>query len=1225
MIPILDWIFEGIVGWVSSIASQLLDAVSGLFLEALGTDMTAMEEYFPFVTKAYGVMQVTAYAILILIVLWQLFRAFGGPITEAENPWHLVVRGALFGFLVGYAKPIFSACLNIARAPYTSLMDLSMTGDDFTFAGVEQALTNGLVTLVSTASVVGLILILILLIALGWNYFKLLLETVERYIVVGVLCYTSPLAFSMGASKSTNNVFKSWCRMVGSQLLLLVMNVWFLRGFASSMGQFIGNGGALTTGKGSIFLWMFCALAYLKCAQRFDSYLASMGLNVAQTGSSMGMELLMAARVISGVGSGARSAGSVFGRAGGNATATGTGAAASGFAAGFASRFSPNSYVRDAVVDGGTRMGFSGGAGFVGRAFGGIAARNGATLNGQSISSVASRAPGASGTIAGDIADRSLSNYMPHMQGFQMKGTQITGGHISTTATTPDGKKANVDMYSASQFEKPDAPHSVVTASDGSQWYQMASGEGRGAFYDAPVFGGMDANQPQGAGVQNDAPGTAGNVDGFENPTGQVTDTDMGSAMNLVPGAEGMPQNMGAFPGEQVPGDISHENLSEHPGAVPGTSEMPSVLTDTPAGMDGGVHLGNEDGIPGTVSGIPGDQMSGVVGGQENGVAAVQPGIINDGTASAMPEVPGDGVNEIPEFGAAFVGGSGIGPGVAGVVSDTDDIPHPVEMVQGESTVPGAGMEGAQFAENFVPAEGGQNIISFPGGMSEMPAESGVADIPNAAESAPQSGAAFVPGAESGQISENTVSGGTDIPAVAGPVQSEGGVSVHEGEAPQFGAAFVPNAETTQFNDDGVSGGMDMPGFAGAVQPENGIAAPDSEAPQFGATFVPGAQPGQIHEDSVAAGSEMPAFQGTVQAEHGFTEAPAEAPQFGSAFVPENGVGHEGSAFGGDSDGFSHISGAVQGTVISENGAIQDNGIIETPIGGSYVGPGDAPEPAHISEPAFSGNAVGGHDVSESDSHVSQFGAGFVGGGNANEYGEGFTPGGAENGYNGRDYSHGGDQYGGYAEASLVAATFPGAQEGTMLRTVGDGVIEASSPDGGNTLWYNSAYYQEPDAPHSVMEAANGVQWYAMQQQAHAPQFESGAEASQYNQAAFQNFMPGYEGQVAHVDGSHRLDGHFEVRNADGSGTAFYDTARYAAPRGDYQVLEDSRGSQWYAIRGEAAVDRKPVFENGNPVYEDGKLRMENVATVRYRQTPSKFSEPQKRGDIDRKPPRRKQ
>lgn len=819
----LDWNFEGIVGWVASIISQMLDAVSGLFLEALGTDMTAMEEYFPFVSKAYDVMQITAYAILILIVIWQLFRAFGGPITEAENPWHLAVRGALFAFLIYYAKPIFSVCLSIARAPYTSLMDLSMTGEDFTFAGVEQVLTNGLATIISAASVVGLILIIILLIALGWNYFKLLLETVERYVVVGVLCYTSPLAFSLGGSKATNTVFRSWCRMVGSQLLLLVMNVWFLRGFASSMGQFIANGGALSTGKGSIFLWMFCALAYLKCAQRFDSYLGSIGLNVAQTGSSMGMELLMAARVITGVGSGARSASSVFNRNSG--TPTGTGAAASGFAAGFASRFHPNSYVRDAVVEGGTRMGFGGGAGFVARAFGGMAARNGATLNSDSIASVASRSPNASGSIAGDIADRSLSNFMPHMKGFQLQGTQINGGHISTTATTADGKTASVDLYSASQYEKPDAPHSVVTAADGSQWYQMASGEGRGIFYDAPVFGGGAASHD----VSDIHSDSATSHTGLETePPGTPTDTsDTHISEGTVLGGEEMPQGVGAYPGDQM-------------------------------------HRVSED-------------------------------------------------THIPQIGAEDI--------APGVVSREHDVP----------------------------------------------------------------------------LTHDT-------------------------------------------------------GF---------------ESPQFGA---------EVHD--------------------------------------------------------------------------------------------------------------AGHSTDRDD-----------------------TPG----------YS------GGYAEAPLVAATFPDAQEGTMLRTVGEGMIEASSPDGGNTLWYNCAFYQEPDAPHSVMEAANGVQWYTMQQQAQAPQFESGAEAAQYNQALFREFMPGYEGQVAQVDGSHRQDGHFEVRNTDGSGTVFYDTARYAAPRGDYKIMEDARGSQWYAIRGEAAVDRKPVYENGQAVYDDGKLRTVSVETVRYRQTPARFAAPQKRADIDRKPPRRKQ
>ncbi|MEI3400449.1 MAG: hypothetical protein V8Q81_07675 [Christensenellales bacterium] len=491
-----SWIFESIVNWVASIVTSIMDAVSGIFLNALGTDMTAMEQYFPFVTEAFSIFQYTAWALLFLITVWQLFRVFGGPVTEAENPWLLLVRSAIFAILIGYAKPIFLLVLDIARAPYTALMDATMDPGSFTFAGVEQVLTNGLSTMVSTITVVGPLLTIILMISLGWNYFKMLLECVERYVVVGVLCYTSPLAFSMGGSKTTNNVFKGWTRMVGSQLLLLVLNVWFLRAFNSTVGQFIGNGGALSSGQGSIFLWMFVALAFLKTAQKFDSYLAAMGLNVAQTGSSMGMELLMAARVISGVASGgARTASSVFRGANGTAGASGTAATSGGFFAGFASRFKPNSYVRDAVVEGGTRMGASGSAGFVARAFGGMAARNGATLSSESIASVAARPGNVSGTIAGEIADRSTANYMPQLQGYSLSCTEITGGRISTVATGADGKTSEVEMFSASQFERPSVPYSTVTAKDGSQWYQTAAGDGAGSFYTPAAFAGMGVGE----------------------------------------------------------------------------------------------------------------------------------------------------------------------------------------------------------------------------------------------------------------------------------------------------------------------------------------------------------------------------------------------------------------------------------------------------------------------------------------------------------------------------------------------------------------------------------------------------------------------------------------------------------------------------------------------------------------------------------------------------------
>ena len=673
----LDWIFEAIIDWVARTVTSLMDAVSGLFLNALGTDMTAMEEYFPFVSKAFDIMQYTAWALLFLILVWQLFKSFGGPITEAEEPWGLVLRSGLFALLIYFAKPIFLYVLDIARAPYTALMDVTMTGEDFSFAGIEAVLKNGLVQYVSNMSVVGALLQIILLIALGWNYFKLLLEVVERYVVVGILCYTSPLAYSMGGSKATGQVFKSWCRMVGSQLLLLVMNVWFLRAFNTSVAQYVVNGGALSNGRGNVFLWLFCAIAFLKTAQRFDSYLASIGLNVAQTGSGMGMELLMAARVVTGMGSGFRSAAGTF--------RGGSGAAVAGS---FADRFKGNSFVRDSVVQGGTRMGAGGSIGFVGRIFGGMAARNGAKLTGNSISSVASRTPDVSGTIAGDIADRSLANYMPQMQGKALSGTQITGGHISTTSTGADGKAASVEMFNASQFEKPAGPHALVTASDGTQWYQMASGAGAGEFYSTPNF-------------------------------------------------------------------------------------------------------------------------------------------------------------------------------------------------------------------------------------------TGSAD-----------------------------------------------------------------------------------------------------------------------------------------------------------------------------------------------------------------------------------------------------------------------------------------------EAGQVAETFPGAEAGTVLRSIGIGEIAASTPEG-ETMWYNSAYYDEPKAPHSVMQTADGVDWYAMKPHADTPSFEAGESAADYNQALFQNFMPGYEQPITNVDNSHIDSGHFEVRHEDGSGTRFYDATQYQAPRGEYQTYEDSNGNSWYGIHGEATVDRKPVYENGQPVYDGDRLRTVNVPGVRYSNTPTAYGTPE--------------
>ena len=85
------------------------------------------------------------------------------------------------------------------------------------------------------------LIVLIIVVLLAWNYLKLLFEAAERYILLGVLVYTAPVAFSMGGSQSTANIFKAWCRMLGGQVFLLLMNAWCLRLFTSMVGTFIAN------------------------------------------------------------------------------------------------------------------------------------------------------------------------------------------------------------------------------------------------------------------------------------------------------------------------------------------------------------------------------------------------------------------------------------------------------------------------------------------------------------------------------------------------------------------------------------------------------------------------------------------------------------------------------------------------------------------------------------------------------------------------------------------------------------------------------------------------------------------------------------------------------------------------------------------------------------------------------------------------------------------------
>lgn len=230
-------ILDGIVEWIAEQVMHGLDLINTSVLGALGCDMSIFLRYFPAAETMYEIFVALAIGLILLIWVWNLVKNFGlGIGSEAEDPVKLSIRAVVFILLAYYANEIVDLVLSIGGTPYNWIMDSELPSLDF---GSFNSVLLIIVGVCASGAVTIIVLILVLILA--WNYLKLLFEAAERYVLLGILVYTAPVAFAMGASQSTANIFKSWCRMFGGQIFLLLMNAWCLRLFVSMVGSFIAN------------------------------------------------------------------------------------------------------------------------------------------------------------------------------------------------------------------------------------------------------------------------------------------------------------------------------------------------------------------------------------------------------------------------------------------------------------------------------------------------------------------------------------------------------------------------------------------------------------------------------------------------------------------------------------------------------------------------------------------------------------------------------------------------------------------------------------------------------------------------------------------------------------------------------------------------------------------------------------------------------------------------
>ena len=300
----MAWLINQLIDAAAEACSQfivdMMSIITDVFSDLLSCDLDLFETLFGVVGTLYhSAILPIGIALLILIYLWQLFKSmFGQMGMESEEPIGLTCRTGACLFAMVYARQIINYILSAAGTPYQWI-----AGTEIEISSFAEYVTSldRILSVLAIDSISVTILALLMQLVVAWNYFRLLFAVAERYVLLGVLSYTSPLAFAMGGSKSTNNIFSSWCRMFGGQVVLMLLNAWSMKMFLSGYGNLLASGYGFT----KFFAASLCLVGFCRIALKLDSYLGSLGVNLGRPSGGMGIlgTMMAMSRMLSPVGS----------------------------------------------------------------------------------------------------------------------------------------------------------------------------------------------------------------------------------------------------------------------------------------------------------------------------------------------------------------------------------------------------------------------------------------------------------------------------------------------------------------------------------------------------------------------------------------------------------------------------------------------------------------------------------------------------------------------------------------------------------------------------------------------------------------------------------------------------------------------------------------------------------------------------------------------------------
>lgn len=265
----LELLFQGFIEWIYGLILECWEYFASVLFDLMSLGFAYLREHMPVIDTIRQIMLGVGWALLIGNLVFQATRGMAAGLGfDAEDPKLLFTRTFAFSFLLVASPQICELGLNMT----STVIELLEMPDAVNITFADEASFGGL-----TGS---WLLVVICGIIVMFQTFKLIMEMAERYFILAVLTITSPLAFGMGGSRNTSDIFNGWCRMFGSMCLLMATNVMFVKMLLSVLSYYPSGIDVLP--------WMVLVITIVKVAKKADSILARIGLNPAMTGDPLG-------------------------------------------------------------------------------------------------------------------------------------------------------------------------------------------------------------------------------------------------------------------------------------------------------------------------------------------------------------------------------------------------------------------------------------------------------------------------------------------------------------------------------------------------------------------------------------------------------------------------------------------------------------------------------------------------------------------------------------------------------------------------------------------------------------------------------------------------------------------------------------------------------------------------------------------------------------------------